>query len=122
MAKNSNLLKLYKINFCQVVIFRLYTVYNKHEIIKIGNQIRNRSLTIQFTMQYADCRLASSSGMLNMPLKLRFRPSTPLLKQGLLGRTRKTGALRTIVSTDNSPNSLEALENFGISFHFVLQT
>ena len=27
-----------KVNICQVMIFRLYTVYNKHKMIKIGNQ------------------------------------------------------------------------------------
>ena len=29
-------------NIYQVMIFRLYTVYNKHEIIKIDNQIREK--------------------------------------------------------------------------------
>ena len=29
-------------NICQAMIFRLYTVYNKHEIIKIGNQTREK--------------------------------------------------------------------------------
>ena len=28
-----------KINVCQIVIFRLYTVNNKHEMIKIAKQI-----------------------------------------------------------------------------------
>ena len=27
-----------EINICQVMIFRLSAVYNKHEVIKIGNQ------------------------------------------------------------------------------------
>ena len=31
------------INICQIMIFRLYTVYNKHEMIKIGNQTTENS-------------------------------------------------------------------------------
>ena len=27
---------------CQAMIFRLHTVYNKHEMIEIGNQIREK--------------------------------------------------------------------------------
>ena len=33
-------MQFYEINVCQVMIFRLYTVYSKHEMIKIGNQTR----------------------------------------------------------------------------------
>ena len=33
----------YEINICQIVIFKLYTVHNKHEMIKIGNQTREKS-------------------------------------------------------------------------------
>ena len=29
-----------EINICQVMIFRLYAVYNKHEMIKIDSQTR----------------------------------------------------------------------------------
>ena len=32
----------YEINISQVMIFRLYTVYKKHEMIKIGNQTREK--------------------------------------------------------------------------------
>ena len=32
-----------KINICQVIIFRLHIVYNKHEMIKIDSQIREKS-------------------------------------------------------------------------------
>ena len=35
-------MKFYEINNCQITIFRLYTVYNKHEMIKIGNQTREK--------------------------------------------------------------------------------
>ena len=31
-----------KTNVCQVMIFMFYNVYNKHEIIKIGNQTREK--------------------------------------------------------------------------------
>ena len=31
-------MQLYEINICQVKIARLYTVYNKHETIKIDTQ------------------------------------------------------------------------------------
>ena len=30
-------MQFYEMNICQVMIFRLYIVYNKHEMIKIGN-------------------------------------------------------------------------------------
>ena len=35
-------MQLYEINIGQVMIFRAYTVYNKHENIKIGNQTREK--------------------------------------------------------------------------------
>ena len=31
-------MQFYEINICQVMIFRFYTVYNKHEMTKIGNE------------------------------------------------------------------------------------
>ena len=33
-------MQFYEINICQVMIFRLYTVYNKCDMIKIVNQTR----------------------------------------------------------------------------------
>ena len=36
-------MQFYEINIFQVRIFRLYTAYNKHEMIKIGNQARENS-------------------------------------------------------------------------------
>ena len=36
-------MQFYEINVSQVMIFRLYTVYNKHEMIEIGNQIKEKS-------------------------------------------------------------------------------
>ena len=35
-------MQFYEINICQVMIFRLHTVYNKHEMIGIGNQNREK--------------------------------------------------------------------------------
>ena len=36
-------MQLYEINICQVMILILYTVYNKHEMIKIDNQTTEKS-------------------------------------------------------------------------------
>ena len=36
-------MQFYEINDCQFTIFRLYTVYNKREMIKIGNQTKEKS-------------------------------------------------------------------------------
>ena len=38
--------QFYEMNICQAMIFRLHTVYNKHEIVKIGSQIREKSKVI----------------------------------------------------------------------------
>ena len=35
-------MKFFEINICQMMIFRLYNIYNKHEMIKIGNQNREK--------------------------------------------------------------------------------
>ena len=35
-------MQFYEKNVCQVMIFSLYTVYNKHEMIKIGIQTREK--------------------------------------------------------------------------------
>ena len=36
-------MRFYEINVCQVLIFRHYTVYNKHVMIKIANETREKS-------------------------------------------------------------------------------
>ena len=36
-------MQFYEINILQVIIFRLYTVNKKHEMMKIGNQTREKS-------------------------------------------------------------------------------
>ena len=33
---------VFEINICQLIVFRIYTVYNKHETIKIDNQSREQ--------------------------------------------------------------------------------
>ena len=41
--QKSYLIQFYEMNICQIMIFRLYIAYNKHEIMKIGNQTREIS-------------------------------------------------------------------------------
>ena len=36
-------MQFYEVNIGQVMIFRLYTVHDKHEMIKICNQIREKA-------------------------------------------------------------------------------
>ena len=43
MSKNSYLIQFYEINICQVMIFRFYIFYNKHQMIKIGNKTRKKN-------------------------------------------------------------------------------
>ena len=40
VSKNSQ--QFYEIDICQFIISRLYTVYNKHEMLKIENQTREK--------------------------------------------------------------------------------
>ena len=40
-------MQFYKINIRQVIIFRLHTVYNKHEMIKIIIQTREKSQVLE---------------------------------------------------------------------------
>ena len=44
-------MKFYEINICQVMTFRLYTVYNKHEMIKTGNQTRKKSQVLSQVLE-----------------------------------------------------------------------
>ena len=41
-SKNSYLMQICEINIHQVIIFMFYNVYNNHEMMKIGNQIREK--------------------------------------------------------------------------------
>ena len=42
LVKKLYLMQFCEINICQIMIFRLYTVYNKHEIIEIDSQTREK--------------------------------------------------------------------------------
>ena len=42
-VKQLILMTFYEINICEIRIFRLYAAYNKHELIKIGNQTSEKS-------------------------------------------------------------------------------
>ena len=44
-------MQFYEINIYQVMIFRLYTVYNKHEMIKIGNQTAEKSQVLSQVLE-----------------------------------------------------------------------
>ena len=44
-------------NICQVMIFKLYTVYNKHEMIKIDGQTREKSQVLSQVLEKFCCRL-----------------------------------------------------------------
>ena len=39
-------MQFYEMNICQVMIFRLYTAYNKHEMIKIGSKNQRKISSI----------------------------------------------------------------------------
>ena len=41
-------MQFYEINICQVMIFRLYTVYNKHEMLKIDSQTREKLQVLDY--------------------------------------------------------------------------
>ena len=36
-------MQFYEINICQVMIFRYYAIYNKHKMIKIDSQTKEKS-------------------------------------------------------------------------------
>ena len=57
MSKNSYIIQFYEINICQIMIFRNYTVYNKHKMIKIGNQIREKPQVLFQMLESFCCRL-----------------------------------------------------------------
>ena len=44
-------MQFYEKNIFQIMIFRLHTVYNKHEMIKIGNQIREKSQVLSQVLE-----------------------------------------------------------------------
>ena len=36
-------MQFYEMNICQVMIFKLYIIYKKYDIIKVGNQNKENS-------------------------------------------------------------------------------
>ena len=44
-------MQLNEINIYQVMIYRFYTVYNKHEMIKIGNQTTEKSQVLSQVLE-----------------------------------------------------------------------
>ena len=42
MSKKIYLMQFYELNISEIVIFRLYTVYNMHVMTKIGNVVREK--------------------------------------------------------------------------------
>ena len=44
-------MQFYEMNRCQVMIFSLYTVYNKHEVIKIHSQTREKSQVLSQVLE-----------------------------------------------------------------------
>ena len=51
MSKKLYLRHVYEINICQVMIVRLFIDYNKHEIIKIGNQTGKKLETLSQVLE-----------------------------------------------------------------------
>ena len=43
VSKNSYLMQFHEINFCQIMIFELDTVYGKNWMLKMSNQSREKS-------------------------------------------------------------------------------
>ena len=52
-------MQFYEVNICRVMIFRLFAVYNKHKMIKIGGQTREKSQVLSKVLEYFCCRLLS---------------------------------------------------------------
>ena len=57
VSQNSYLMQFFEINIEQVMIFRLYTVYKKHEMIKIGSQTREKSQVLSQVLELFYCWL-----------------------------------------------------------------
>ena len=50
-------MQFYEINVYQFMMFRLYTAYDKHEMIKSDNQIREKSRVLSQMLEKFCCRL-----------------------------------------------------------------
>ena len=44
-------MQFYEINICQIMIFKLYIVDNKYELIKIGNHTREKSQVLSQVLE-----------------------------------------------------------------------
>ena len=44
-------MEIYEINISEIMIFRFYTVYNKYEIVKNGNQTREKSQVLSQVLE-----------------------------------------------------------------------
>ena len=66
--KISYLMQFYELNFYQVMTFRLYIVYNKHEMIKIGNETRVKSQVLSQELD-ADCNYFSKDSLFCIPIR-----------------------------------------------------
>ena len=51
MLENSYLMQIYGINISQVMMLRLYTVYNMYEIVKIVNQTKGKSQVLSQVLE-----------------------------------------------------------------------
>ena len=51
LSKNSYLMQFYEINNCQVMIFKFYAVHNKHEMIKMGNQTKEKCHVLSLLLE-----------------------------------------------------------------------
>ena len=54
-------MQLHEMNLWQVMIFRLYILYNKHKMIKFGTQNREISQVLSQVLEYFFCRLYLTS-------------------------------------------------------------
>ena len=50
-------MKFYEINICEVMISRIFTVYDKSEMIKIGKQIIEKLQVLSQVIEQFYCRL-----------------------------------------------------------------
>ena len=44
-------MQFYEKNISQIMTLRLYTVYNKHEMLKIGNQTKGKSQVLSQVLE-----------------------------------------------------------------------
>ena len=57
-------MQFYKINIFHLMFFRLYAVYKKYEMIKIGNQIGEKSQVLSQARAYFFCQLYATCDLI----------------------------------------------------------